>query len=207
MSGFPGAGKTVLSGLVVQGCMARASDDHAVAFFYCDYKNPESQKTVHVLGCLASQIARQNESSFEALKQYYLRLKPRDRLSKEPEALELVDVIQTMSSSFQDVRVVVDGLDECGDNAGSITEILSTLNNTDRGSISLALFSRNETDIERAMTRRDHAHIEIAAKSKDLDHYVRSEIEHRINTGDIYLGSNQIKDEIIHQLVTRADGM
>ncbi|KAJ4351195.1 uncharacterized protein N0V89_006534 [Didymosphaeria variabile] len=207
MSGIPGAGKTVLSGLVIQGCMAKASENRAVAFFYCDYKNPATQKPMHVLACLASQIARQSEVSFQVLKDYYSRLKPRDQLKKEPEASELLGIIREMSSSFEDVRIVVDGLDECGENAGSLTENLLSLCDTSGCKTYLALLSRNETDIGTAIERRDYRHIEIAAKSKDLDHFVRSEMEIRISTGKLHLRTSKIKDEIIHELVTRAAGM
>ncbi|KAL1592698.1 hypothetical protein SLS60_011114 [Paraconiothyrium brasiliense] len=207
MSGIPGAGKTVLSGLVIQGCMAKASGNRAVAFFYCDYKTIESQKPMHVLACLASQIARQSEDSFQVLKDYYSRLRPRDQLKQEPEVSELLDIIREMSSTFEDVRIVVDGLDECGDNAGSLTENLLSLCDANGGKTYLAFLSRNEADISKAIEKRDHKHIEIAAKSKDLDHYVRSEMELRINTGKLHLRTTKIKDEIIHELVTRASGI
>jgi hypothetical protein len=70
LSGIPGAGKTILSSLIIQQCLKQATDDRAVAFFYCDYKNAESQDVIKILSSLASQLARQHESCFQLLKDY-----------------------------------------------------------------------------------------------------------------------------------------
>jgi len=64
LSGIPGAGKTVLSGLIIEECIARSTADRAVAYYYCDYKNVKSQVTVNILSSLAAQLAIQHESCF-----------------------------------------------------------------------------------------------------------------------------------------------
>ncbi|RYN62891.1 hypothetical protein AA0118_g4972 [Alternaria tenuissima] len=76
LSGIPGAGKTILSSLIIQQCLKEATDDRAVAFFYCDYKNSKSQDMVQILSSLASQLARQHESCFQLLKAYDTELRP-----------------------------------------------------------------------------------------------------------------------------------
>jgi len=84
LSGIPGAGKSVLSTLVIDECIKYAGSKRAVAYYYCDYKDANSQNPESLLGtCLvrvarallltmdlllgiiASQIARQNERAFD----------------------------------------------------------------------------------------------------------------------------------------------
>ena len=205
MSGIPGAGKTVLSGLVIQECMARASTNRSVAYFYCDYKNRSTQIANNVLSSLVSQIARQNETCFGLLKDLYDKLHPQNQLKSSADLQQLVDLVQQMSNSFDDVRVVVDGLDECGDDVDEVTRTLASLSSGHN--ISLALLSRNETEIHDILAAPTCEHIEIAAQSKDIHHYVRTEIELRISNKQLRLRNPQLKEEIVQQLVAKANGM
>lgn len=50
LSGIPGAGKSVLSTLVIEECIRGSDENRAVAYFYCDYKNSESQDPMSLLG-------------------------------------------------------------------------------------------------------------------------------------------------------------
>ncbi|KAE8862439.1 hypothetical protein PTNB29_05001 [Pyrenophora teres f. teres] len=210
LSGIPGAGKTVLSSLVIQRCLDQATEQRAVALFYCDYKDKKSQKLVNILGTIASQLARQNEQSFQLLQAYASTLKPRNQLPRNPEVEELVELVKEMANTFEDVRIVVDGLDECGDDIGDgAANVSQTLRSLADGHdvISLCCLSRDEVDIREIFDPSFCKHIEIAAHSKDLEHYVRAEIEDRVRTRKLRVKSNNLKDEIINQLVNRANGM
>jgi hypothetical protein len=206
LSGIPGAGKTILSSLIIQQCLKQATDDRAVAFFYCDYKNAESQDVIKILSSLASQLARQHESCFQLLKDYEDGLRPQHQLRRSPEVEELVDLIRKMSDLFEDVRLIVDGLDECNEHAGEVANLLKSLGDG-HAVISLCLLSRDELDIRTELEAPMFEHIEIAAHTEDVEHYVRIEIEDRLKKKKLRLKSNDLKDEIVHQLVTRAKGM
>jgi len=206
LSGIPGAGKTVLSTLVVQRCMTLATESRAVAFFYCDYKDRNSQSAINLLGSLASQLARQHEKSFDLLKAYYSALRPQHQLPRRPEIEELTQLLQDMSNVFEDVRLIVDGLDECGDSAGEASRTLKSLVAGDH-TMSMCILSRDEPDIREEFQSAFCDYIEIAAHTKDLDHYVRSEMEERRKIKRLRVKSNDLKEEIVRQLVSRANGM
>lgn len=133
LSGIPGAGKTVLSGLVIEECLARTKPERAVAFFYCDYNNSQSQIIANILSALVSQIARQNKESFRLLNAFHDQIHPQNQLKRDPEVDELVELFHKMSSIFEDVRIIVDGLDECGDKSRPVSRVLKSLA-TDDGS-------------------------------------------------------------------------
>lgn len=206
LGGIPGAGKTVLSGLIIQECLKMSTPDRAVAFFYCDYKNEKTHDIVNILSTLASQLAQQNDGSFNLLKDYHQKLRPLHRPKQEPETDELVKVIQAMSDTFEDVRIVVDGLDECGMNAREVSSQLRSIV-SQHDTIALALLSRDEQDIRDEIAPPFCNYIEIAAHTKDLEHYVRCEIEDRMTKRKLRVKSTDLKDEIVKQLVSRAHGM
>jgi len=206
LSGIPGAGKTILSSLIIQECLDQTKNDRAVAFFYCDYKDKNSQDLVQILSSLASQLSRQHEDCFQLLKDYDLDLRPQNRPRRNPEVEELLSLLDQMSNTFLDVRLVLDGLDECNENAGDVANALRTLADGN-ALISMCLLSRNEPDIRAELQPPMFNHIEIAAHTKDVAHYVRTEIEERSKKKRLRLKSKDLEDEIIHQLVTRANGM
>jgi hypothetical protein len=52
LSGIPGAGKSVLSALVIDECIKRSGSEKAAAYFYCDYMDANSQDPVNLIGTL-----------------------------------------------------------------------------------------------------------------------------------------------------------
>ncbi|RYP45713.1 hypothetical protein DL768_007977 [Monosporascus sp. mg162] len=129
LSGIPGAGKTVLAGAVIQQALDRAADSPkvGVAFFFCDYKNAGASFLENILGTIASQLARQNADAFNALQRLYESLHPSNGLPKEPDADNCRDLVEEMAENFDQVIIVVDGLDECGDNTDDVVGLLSDL--------------------------------------------------------------------------------
>lgn len=207
LSGIPGAGKTVLSGLIIEQCIARSTADRAVAYYYCDYKNMKSQGTVNILSSLAAQLAVQHEESFSLLETYYESLHPLHQLESRPEIKELVALLQNMAHSFEDVRFVIDGLDECGDYTEEASEWLKTLACEGQGSISLAVLSRDEPIIREFLGPPICTHIEVAAQTKDIEHFVRTTIEEKSSKKRLRIKSPELKDEIIQTLVSKSQGM
>ncbi|KAJ9130936.1 Ankyrin repeat protein [Coniochaeta hoffmannii] len=173
LSGIPGAGKTVLAGAVVQDALSRscAEPNVAVGFFFCDYKSPLTWDIANILGAVASQLARQKDEAFGVLQDYYHELHPQNGLKKNPDPSELRARIIKMSQLFDQVIIIVDGLDECGDNTDDVVEVLSELGEYTTG-MSMALFSRDHDSI-RGYLQADFEHLEIAAHTDDVRLYVK----------------------------------
>ncbi|KAK1852273.1 hypothetical protein CCHR01_05087 [Colletotrichum chrysophilum] len=164
LSGIPGAGKTVLAGSIIGQALGRSSDTVATGFFFCDYKNEITQTPSSVLGALAHQLALQNEEAYSILEEYYSELHPEKGLTRSPNKEYLIRIIVLMAESFEQVYMVIDGLDECQDN---IEEVVDALCEIARSSdeISMALLSRNEDNIRVRLQHpeADFANEEIAA--------------------------------------------
>ncbi|KAI8650907.1 NACHT domain-containing protein [Fusarium keratoplasticum] len=207
LNGTAGGGKTVLAGAMIQEAIVRsgAESDVAVAFFFCDYKQEATLKSVNIIGALASQLAIQRDDSFDLLQEHYQELHPARGLNKPADVDELARVTASMCNLFSQVIIVVDGLDECGDAVFQALETLCDLADL-ANTTSMALLSRNEVEIRQALEGGFKEFI-IEAREEDLKIYVRAEMEQRIRTKQLDIQNKTIKDEIQTELVSRANGM
>lgn len=207
LSGIPGGGKTVLAGAAIQETLGYASQDSMIGavFFFCDYKNEKTLDCTNIIGAIISQLARQKKEAFDLLQDYYDVLHPVDSLPKTPDPDDLRALFERMSELFDQVLVVIDGIDECGESMDEIAEMLSDIANNS-GSISMAVFSRDEVGIRRQLEDTFKS-ITIAARSKDIDLYVRAELESLVNRGRLRVTNASLKDDIRETLVNQAQGM
>ncbi|KAL8943110.1 MAG: hypothetical protein Q9211_001098 [Gyalolechia sp. 1 TL-2023] len=204
--GIPGAGKTVLASTVIEEVLRGSSVNHAVAFFYCDYKDPATQKPHLVLGSLIQQIAKQDEQSFEKVQTFCDRQSPECTADYNYDSHELRDLILDIVSCFDSATIVVDGLDECGSNMAEVTELLTSLHLADEETNMRTLFlSRDEVDVRQWL--ESYAKVAIAARSSDLRLYVGAEIDLRIRKGKLRIKDQSLKGYIMEKLVAEADGM
>ncbi|KAF2653665.1 hypothetical protein K491DRAFT_561230, partial [Lophiostoma macrostomum CBS 122681] len=100
---FESTGLWLTKDEIFQGWMKEIGT-RAVAYYYCDYKDVRSQDVLHMLGTIASQLARQSEFSFESLERYHEQLQPRNQLRRPPEVKELPRLIRDMAGHYDDVR-------------------------------------------------------------------------------------------------------
>jgi NACHT domain/Fungal N-terminal domain of STAND proteins len=209
LSGIPGAGKTVLAASVIEEAIKESSPNRAVAYFYCDYKDERTQDPVNILGSLATQLGRQCENCFALLRQHYFTCHPVEKAPLKADLAALSRRIREMALTFDDVSIIVDGLDECGTNTTKVVESLVSLGSDTNSNTRTLLLSRSEYDI-RQLLQEHYSHIEIAANSEDLRLYVAAEIETRmrkIGRGQLRIKNPELKQHIMETLVTRADGM
>ncbi|KAJ4230960.1 hypothetical protein NW759_002943 [Fusarium solani] len=207
LTGIPGAGKTILAGSVIQEALPRSHDAPGIgaAFFFCDYKDPSTWNTANILGATASQLARQKEEAFDILGEYYVELHLPHGLPRTPDSDELRASISQMSEHFDQTLMAVDGLDECGDEAEGVVDILCEVADYSER-VAMALFSRDHLNI-RIRLDQDYEIIHIAAQTEDIRIYVGAELEKRIKTRRLQLNDMTMKSEIAEILVNRAEGM
>ncbi|RDW87034.1 uncharacterized protein DSM5745_03676 [Aspergillus mulundensis] len=205
LSGIPGAGKTVLAGSMIEECLKKALHGcRACCFFFCDYQEPQTQDPINILSSLASQLARQNDEAFEILAAYYASLHPQKGLPSTPDLASLIDTLSEMSAVFDQVLMVVDGLDECGPESSVTEDLFSLVQNSP--TISMALLSRPLHDI-RLVLQETFSHIEIAAQSGDVQLYVRAQLRDKIQRRKLFLRRESLEGEIVQALISGAQGM
>ncbi|KAI0104284.1 hypothetical protein GGR51DRAFT_229878 [Nemania sp. FL0031] len=207
LSGIPGSGKTVLAGAVIQEALkkGKSSPKVGVAFFFCDYKDKKATVLSNILGAMASQLARQSDQAFDVLKKTFESLHPKDWLAKEPDSDVLQDCLEKMFKYFDQIIIVVDGLDECGDNTDEVTLALANIADYSTNA-TMAVASRDEYNIDIKL-RESFTRIQIGARKEDILLYVGFELDRRIRDGRLRIANVTLKDEILTALSDKADGM
>lgn len=204
--GIPGAGKTVMCSSVIQAALRQTELDTIVTFFYCDYKNTETQNPSNILGALASQIARQNQQSLKQLKRFYQKHNPDDVSSVVYPPEDLRDLIVSMVLDCKCVMIVVDALDECDSQTWDVVDLLASLSVPRENCDVRTLFlSREEQEIRELLV--DFVKVSIAAQSSDLKLYVAAEVETRTRRRQLRIKDQSLKEHIVERLVAEADGM
>lgn len=202
---FPGSGKTVLCGLVIETVLEQSDDLTAVCFAFCDYKNPDSCLPENILAALAVQLGLQGEEAFDLLEEYFDMLHPDDKLPTQPRLDDLVELVGCISEIYKKVFIVVDGIDECGDQVARMTRSLRAVVEGSE-TISSALFSRKEEEIREQLSE-EFEHIEVSAHVKDLKDYTLAEVSRRKVLKNIERTNPDLYKDILHALVHGAQGM
>ncbi|GAB1317153.1 hypothetical protein MFIFM68171_07363 [Madurella fahalii] len=206
LTGIPGAGKTVLAGSVIEQVLARQSDSVAVAFFFCDYKDESTHLPTNILGAVAHQLARQSDKAYGILSRYYDELNPAHQMSRSPTVRGLQSVLSEMLRHYDRAYLVIDGLDECGDNVDDVVEAITSWAKDEDG-LSTALLSRDQTNIRGYLEDDGYPKIEIAAQTEDVALYVRAQVTERIRTRKLRFQDLLLKEEIVQRLTEGAKGM
>ncbi|KAH8588947.1 hypothetical protein B0O99DRAFT_343400, partial [Bisporella sp. PMI_857] len=208
LSGISGAGKSILTACVIEEAIKESSPDHAVAYYYCDYKSTATQDPTNIFGSLAVQAARQNEAAFLILQELYDDLHAANEELAATDFPELLKAVHKITSCFGNFTVIVDGLDECGLHTTEAVQSLASLT-LEQSNIRSLLSSRAEQDI-RQILQEEYSHIEIAAHREDLELYVAAEIEARqskFGRERLCIRSPELKDHLKKTLVDKAQGM
>jgi len=122
--GIPGAGKTILTSIVVEELVTCAKNGRSigVAYLYCNFRRRDEQKAEGLLASLLKQLTQCLTSLPDSVKSLY-----KDHRYKQtrPSFDELSKTLQSVAALYSRVFVVIDALDEChvADRARLLPEI------------------------------------------------------------------------------------
>ncbi|KAL6712856.1 hypothetical protein ACLMJK_009568 [Lecanora helva] len=204
--GIPGAGKTILSTLVVDEVLARKrSKSIGTAYFYVRHSDKASHVLSNVLGALISQLARQNPSALsDVVDAYEERLKAGSSATPFEDS-DLLEQLQNICKYFTDSFIMIDGLDECGTvfdtDRKRLVETIAQLHRSRDCSVRVLIFSRDEFDIKRKFDEMEFKSVPIAATSADLRLFISAWLP------SLEIQDEMLKTEIADRLVEEANGM
>ncbi|KDR67657.1 hypothetical protein GALMADRAFT_146939 [Galerina marginata CBS 339.88] len=113
VTGMPGAGKTILSSIVVDYLQIRhsSSPEVAVIISYCRYNTPYSMEDI--LSSFIKQLLERHPSVFTEVQSFYRAHYKQD--ATRPNRRELSELFQNLCSTFEAVYLTIDALDEVSD--------------------------------------------------------------------------------------------
>ncbi|KAJ3532443.1 hypothetical protein NM208_g8432 [Fusarium decemcellulare] len=223
--GIPGAGKTILTSVVIEDMTSRFcwNTDIGIAYVYCNFRRQDQQNVVDLLASLLKQLAQGRPSLPVAMKSLYTKHK-KDRT--RPSLEEISSTLRTVCEMYQRVFIVVDALDECresdlcrdrflselfslqphcGVNLFATSRPLANISVRFTGSLSLPIFATQE-DVERYLEGHLGNLRSWVKRNQQLQDTIKKGISEAVEgmfiLAQIYLQS--LKDKVTENEVRRA---
>ena len=134
--GIPGAGKTFLASIVVEHLKRTQKEKNmAVLVIYCGYNEAKSQSIDNLVAALIKQILQIRPNVSNELKELY---KSHSRTDVFPSLQDLIKILRTELTKFDNCFIIVDALDEILDESKRLL-LLETLTH---GKVSILVTSR-----------------------------------------------------------------
>ena len=200
--GIPGAGKTILTSIVVEELNTRFQNDGSVgiAYLYYNFRLRHEQKLEDSFASLLKQFAQEQSLLPDGVKILYDQHKDR---GTRPSFDEILRVLHSVIATYSRTFLVVDALDECsvaeGCRTRSISEIVC-LQTTCRAS--LFVTSRFIPEITEKF--KHNVSLEIRASNAD----VRTYLDGHISQLPAFVRRNpELQEEIKTDIVNAVHGM
>ena len=200
--GIPGAGKTILTSIVVNELTARFFNDPTIGitYVYCNFRRQDEQKIDDLLASLLKQLAESRLSLPAAVKELYNR---HETKRTRPSLREVSDALQAVIALYSRVFIIVDALDECqvfdGCRQRFLSEVFSLQANH---RANLFATSRFIPDITTKF--QEYISLEIRASKEDIGRYLEAHMRHLSPFDD---WNRQLQDEIKVAIADAVDGM
>ncbi|KAF7947217.1 uncharacterized protein EAE97_004466 [Botrytis byssoidea] len=204
INGIPGAGKTILTSVIIGECMKNSSS--STIFFYCKYDDKQRDTFIAVARAMLSQLLKQNEVLLpylysECINSHSVSLASHEMCTK------LLEVCFETVSKYERTYLIIDGLDECEPVQRRL--LLSTLVSIVQktlypGMLRLLIVSQNEPDIKRQLRQCSDVRLSSSCNRSDIEVYSRVWAE---KIQQKFFVSDDTKTHIIKAVSEGADGM
>ncbi|KAK2797440.1 hypothetical protein FQN51_008473 [Onygenales sp. PD_10] len=202
--GMPGAGKTMLTSIVINHLEEKFQADPAmefkigIAYIYCNFKQHDKQEIYDLLASLLKQLAACQSSLPKDVKELYDCHKD---ITTRPTLHEILRVFDSVTATFSRVFIVVDALDECpASNRRRFLEELFKLQR--QHGVNIFATSRDIPEIVDQF--KDSPQLEIRASNKDVVRYLENHMEQLL---PFVQKDRQLQDKIKEEISEAVDGM
>lgn len=109
--GIPGAGKTVLTSIIVKDLNARyrGDGDVGIAYIYCNFRRKDEQNAEGLLAALLKQLAQGRSSLPDIVKSIY---ETHNANRTRPSFGEISKALKSVVTMYSRVFIIIDALDE-----------------------------------------------------------------------------------------------
>jgi Cdc6-like AAA superfamily ATPase len=202
--GIPGAGKTVLTSVVINDLESRFCNDDTtmVAYVYFDFKRNDEQSFENIISSLLKQFARGQTSVHPSVVPLYNR---HTQKHTRPTAEEIYKILLLVATSYTRSFLVIDALDECQALDGCRNRLLDALFDlqaTARSNIFTT--SRKLPEITSLECIKESVSIEIRASDNDI----RTSLSRQMSQTTGFLATQtSLQNDITNTIIHNVDGM
>ncbi|KAJ5244114.1 hypothetical protein N7489_004210 [Penicillium chrysogenum] len=204
--GIPGAGKTILTSIVVDELYGRYGNDSdvAIAYVYCNFQRHNEQDAASLLGNILKQMVRRKHtvpSSVRALYNTHMHTGTRPSINEISEAMHSLST----ASDFSSIFIVIDALDECQitDRSRDILLDVVISMQAKRG-CNVYLFATSRFIPEIIEMFNEQPTVEIRARENDVKRYIQGNLT---MLPSFVSRSPDLQEEISDAIAKAVDGM
>lgn len=200
--GIPGAGKTILTSVVIEELFTRFENDSntSIVYIYFNYQRQNEQQLEDLFASLLKQLVQEQPSIPESVKSLYDRHKYK---RTRPSLDEILQTFQSVASVYSRVFIVVDALDECQVFGGCRQKFVSDLVALQaKCKANLFFTSRPIESIEKLF--EENSRLEIRASEEDVQRYLDG---HMFRLPEFVVQSLELQEEIKTGIIKAVDGM
>ncbi|OAA74311.1 Ankyrin repeat-containing domain protein [Akanthomyces lecanii RCEF 1005] len=172
--GIPGAGKTILTSIVIEDLFFRfeSVQEVGIAYLYCNFQRQSEQQTDNLLASLLQQLAQALPSLPSSVKSLY---EGHNNKRTRPSLDEISRTLQSVATMYSRVFIVVDALDECQESDSGRSKLLSELSSLQaKCGINVFATSRLILGTIKQISEKFHGikTLEIIASDEDVGRYL-----------------------------------
>jgi hypothetical protein len=200
--GIPGAGKTILTSIVIDDLYNKFHNDATVgiAYVYCNYRYQFEQTAENLLINLLKQLSQERSSIPDSVKDLYDRHKAK---RTRPLFEEISRALLSVATLYSRVFIVVDALDECQAFDGCRSTFLGGIFNL-QAKCGANLFATSRLIPGISEQFEGSTSLQIRASEEDVRRY----LDGRMSQLPAFIGhSSHLQKRIKTEIVGAVDGM
>ena len=175
------------------------SQDAAVSYVYCDYREHDGQTAEKLVAILLKQLAISKRDLPQAVNDLYLRFEAPKR---QPQQQDLEQAFLLTCRDFEKIYIVIDALDEC--EASQRRKLLGFLYAA-RTRLSIRVFITSRSYSDEIIKKFDPIQrLKIEAHKSDLRRYIVQAIE---NSDHAEVINNDFQQQIVNKVCAAAQNM
>jgi NACHT domain len=207
LRGLAGCGKTVLTSAIIDDLNSAQADSCVILDFFFTFSDKEKQQLDNLLRSLAFQLYAQCTDCHKVLDSLFAS---HEDGRKQPTTDSLSTCVHTMMRLPKKAQIVLDALDEC-DTRNELLEWLETLSHCEPTNVQLIATSRQEEELESALSKwihdRDRIAIDRDAVNGDIQSYIHARLEASGEYQRRWAAIPSVLEEIKSGVGGKADGM
>jgi len=200
--GILGAGKTILTSIIVEDLTTRFRNEKSVgiAYLYCDFRRQHEQKLEGLIASLLKQLLQKLSSIPDSVRIIYNQHKDKQT---RPSVDEILKNLESVITTYSRIYIVVDALDECQLSGRCRPKFLSSvLSLQARTGARLFVTSRPIPDIEKEF--KSCLSLEILASDEDIRRYLNGNMS---QLPRFIFSKPKLQEEIKTEIVHAVEGM
>jgi hypothetical protein len=171
--GIPGAGKTILTAIVIDDLTTQFLNDQStgIAYIYCNFRRQNEQKVEDLLASLLKQLSQEQPALPDSVGILYNRHKGK---GTRPSLDEISKALRSVAAEYSRVYFFIDALDEC-EVYGCRTKFLAEIFDL-QGTCGVNIFATSRFIPQITERFKYSMTMEIRACDEDVREYLRDRI-------------------------------